>query len=121
LHPPAKQCIRLFFTLSATISLVPSARTCLVSFTDSEGVQHAVEVSASTLYEAAALAIAEFRRCGFTAHSPGPATRLTVTVKAPATSHEVRLSKIESWLQSGGRSPNERAMKVRLRELLGSL
>jgi len=97
---------------------VPTARTCLVSLTDSESIQHAVEVSASTLYEAAALAIAEFRRCGFTDHAPGPATRLTVTVKAPATSHEVRLSKIEAWLQSGGRSPNEQALKARLRELL---
>ncbi len=46
--------------------------------------------------------------------------RLTVTVKTPATSHQVRLSKIEAWLESGGRSPNEQALKVRLRELLGS-
>jgi hypothetical protein len=98
---------------------VPTARTCHVSFTDSEGIQHAVEVSASTLYEAAALAIAEFRRCGFTVNAPGPATRLAIAVKAPATSHEVRVSKIEAWLESGGRSPNEQALKVRLRELLG--
>jgi len=98
--------------------LVPTARTCLVSFTDSEGIRHAVEVAASSLYEAAALAIGEFRRCGFTADAPGAATRLTVTVKTPATLHEVRLSKIEAWLQSGGRSPNEQALKVRLRELL---
>jgi hypothetical protein len=83
-------------------------------------IRHAVEVAASTLYEAAALAIGEFRRCGFTANAPGPATRLTVTVKTPATSHEVRLSKIEAWLESGGRSPNEQVLKVRLRELLGS-
>jgi hypothetical protein len=32
----------------------------------------------------------------------------------------VRLSKIEARLESGGRSPNEQAMKVRLRELRGS-
>jgi|SRR5579859_1809072 len=107
-----------FIRHGSTLEIVPTARTCLVSFTDSEGIQHAVEVSASTLYEAAALAIAEFRRCGFTDHAPGAATRLTVTVRAPATSHEVRMSKIEAWLQSGGRSPNEQALKVRLRELL---
>ena len=71
--------------------------------------------SRPTLYEAAALAIAEFRRCGFTANSPGPATRLTVTVKTPATSHEIRLGKSEAWLQSGGRSPNEQALKVVIR------
>jgi hypothetical protein len=97
---------------------VPTARTRVVSFTDSEGIRHAVEVSASSLYEAAALAICEFRRCGFTANAPDPATRLAVTVKAPATSHEVRLSKIEAWLESGGRSPNEHALKVRSRALL---
>jgi hypothetical protein len=44
-------------------------------------IQDAVEVAASSLYEAAVLAINEFRRCGFTANAPGPATRLTVTVK----------------------------------------
>jgi hypothetical protein len=98
----------LFAFCSPILEVVPTARTCLVSFTDSEGIQHAVEVSASTLYEAAALAIAEFRRCGFTANAPGPATRLTVSVKTPATSHEVRVSKIEAWLQSGGRSPTSR-------------
>ena len=85
-----------------TCRIVPPAPTCLVSFIDSEGIQHAVEVSASTLYEAAALAIAEFRRCRFTSNAPGPATRLTVAVKIPATSHEVQWGKIEAWLQSGG-------------------
>ena len=83
-------------------------------------IRHAVEVTASSLYEAAALAIGEFRRCGFTADAPGPATRLTVAVQAPATSHEVPVRKIETWLQSGGRSPNEQALKARLKELLGS-
>jgi hypothetical protein len=82
-------------------------------------IRHSVEVSAGTLYEAAALAIGEFRRCGFTADAPGPATRLTVTVKAPATSHEVSVLKVEAWLQSSGKSPNEQALKVRLRELVG--
>ena len=50
---------------------VPTARACLISFTDSEGIRHAVEVSASTLYETAALAIGEFRRCRFTANAHG--------------------------------------------------
>jgi len=96
---------------------VPTARTCLLSFTDSNGIRHAVEVAASTLYEAATLAIAEFRSCGFTADAPGPATRLTIKVKTPATSHEVQWGKVELWLQSAGK-PNEQALKTRLRELL---
>ena len=55
----------------------------------------------------------------FTVDRPGPATRLTVTVKAPTTSHEVQVSKIQAWLQGGGRSPNEQALKVKLRTLVG--
>jgi hypothetical protein len=96
---------------------VSTPRTCLVSFTDSENIRHAVEVTATTLYEAATLAMAEFRRCGFTANAPGPATRLTVAVKTPATTHEVQWGQVENWLASLGK-PNEQAMKGRLRELL---
>ena len=94
-----------------------SVRTCVVSFTDSEGIRHSVEVAAGTLYEAAVLAIAQFRKCGFTVDLPGPATRLTVAVKMPSTTHEVQWGKIEMWLQSAGK-PNEQTMKNRLRELL---
>ena len=39
---------------------------CSVSFTDGAGVRHTVEVPASTLYEAAVLAIVELRKFGFT-------------------------------------------------------
>jgi hypothetical protein len=97
--------------------LVPTSRVCRVSFVDTNNIEHAVEVAAGTLYEAATLAMAEFRRCGFTENAPGPATRLTVTVKAAATSHEVQWGKIETWIQSAGK-PNEQALKSRLRELL---
>ena len=38
-----------------------SARVCIVSFEDWDGMEHAVEVSAETLYEAAALGLKEFR------------------------------------------------------------
>jgi len=97
---------------------VPTARTCLVSFTDSENIRHSVEVTASTLYEAAVMAIAQFRNCGFTANAPGPATRLTVAIKQPGTIHDVQWGKIEAWLQGDGRSPSEQGAKIRLRELL---
>ena len=96
---------------------MPTARTCLVSFTDSEGIRHSVEVTAGTLYEAAVMAIAQFRRCEFTTDAPGPASRLTVAVKMPSTTHEVQWGKIETWLQSAGK-PNEQPLKSRLRELL---
>jgi hypothetical protein len=96
---------------------VPTARTCVVSFTDTNGIRHAVEVVATTVYEAAVLAMAEFRRCGFIENAPGSGTRLNVTVKSPSTSHEVQWGKVETWIQSVGK-PNEQAMKSRLRVLL---
>ena len=58
------------------------ARACNVSFTGTDGMVHAVEVTASSLYEAA---LAEFRSGWLVEVLPGRATRLTVTVKAPAT------------------------------------
>ena len=45
----------LFFAYN---SLVPNVRCCLVSFTDSGGIRHAVEVTATALYDAAVLAMA---------------------------------------------------------------
>ena len=94
------------------------ARTCHVSFTGSDGIVHAVEVSASSLYEAAVLALAEFRKSWLVEVLPGRATRLTVTVKAPAASHELTVGKLEDWLASGGKSPKEFGEKRRLKEML---
>ena len=93
---------------------MPTAHTCLVSFTDSENIRHSVEVVSSSLYEAAVLAIAQFRSCGFTAHASRPATRLTVTIKQPVTMHEVQFGKVEAWLQGDGKSPAEQGTKIRL-------
>jgi hypothetical protein len=100
---------------------VANFRTCTVSFKDCEGLIHAVEVSASSLYEAAGLALAEFRRCGFTDANPGPATRLTVAIKAPATTHEVAVDKLQEWLRRGASSPKELVLKNRLKELIGEV
>jgi hypothetical protein len=61
----------------------------------------------------------EFRRCGFTENAPGVATRLTVAIKQPSTTHEVQWGKVETWIQSAGK-PNEQVLKTRLRELLRS-
>jgi len=97
---------------------VSSVRACRVSFTDAEGITHTAVVPASSLYEAAALALAEFRGCGLVETLPGPVTRLTVAVASPSTIHDVPMSRLSAWLESGGKSPKEQALKVRLRETL---
>jgi len=97
---------------------VPTARSCSVSFTDSEGITHTVEISASTLYEAAVLALEEFRRHGFADATFGPGTKLTVKVRQPELSHVVSVGRLRSWLDGSGKSPVEHAMKSRLRGLV---
>jgi hypothetical protein len=92
--------------------------TCRVSFTDGAGMTHTVTVSASSLYEAAALGVAEFKKSGFAFASVGTATRLTISVVPPATTHELTVAKLQSWLGSNGRTPREQAKKVTLRQLL---
>lgn len=86
-------------------------RSCLVSFTDSEGIEHSVGVVADTLYEAAIEAMAAFRRGAFAEMPLGPGTRLTIRVKAPEEEHTIAVSKVLSW---------ELVRKNRLRDRLRS-
>jgi len=76
---------------------VPS-RSCRVSFTDSERLEHAVEVSAASVYEAAVLALAEFRRGGFADAKFGPPTRLAIRVKQPETEPQSALASFRTGL-----------------------
>jgi hypothetical protein len=66
-----------------------ASRSCRVSFTDSEGLEHAVEVSAASVYETPSLCSQRSGRCGFADATFGPATRLTIRVKQPETEHTV--------------------------------
>lgn len=80
---------------------------------------HTVAVSASSLYEAVALGLAEFKKSGFAFAGVGPTTRLKIAVQPPATTHEISISRFQAWLDSNGRTPREQAKKVTLRQVLG--
>ena len=98
---------------------VPDYHSCVVSFRDWDRMEHSVEVSAASLYEAAALALKEFRtRREFAEHiGPGSSTTLRVRVKPPEMVHEVQVEQVECWLNSVGK-PKEMVIKTRLREML---
>jgi hypothetical protein len=102
-------------TKYAILPSVGARKACTVSFRDSDGVQHSVEVGAETLYEAAVLALKSFRdhEC-----APGRAAHLAVEVKSPSVTHTVVAHRIEEWLNGGARSPKEAIEKRRLRQLL---
>ena len=91
---------------------------CRVSFTDSEGIPHTVEVQAESLYEAVAFAVAEFRSDLLTA-APGPMTEFTVSIQRPAIEHRIRLSQVSKWAEGSTREgPVGITKRQRVRALL---
>jgi hypothetical protein len=80
-------------------------RTCRVSCTDLNRIEHSVEVTAETLYEAIARGLAAFRNTEWAGEIGHGQTAITVVVKRPQVEHKVRMRDFEAWLQSNGRSP----------------
>ena len=94
-------------------------KTCKVSCRDSNGAEHAVEVTARTLYEAVARGLNVLRQNGWVEETP-PNTKITIAVKEPEVEHTVRIRDFENWLASNGKSPAEQALKSDLRDLLNA-
>lgn len=106
-----------FAFISPILEFVSTAKICTVTFTDADRITHGVEVSASSLYEACVLAMAEFRR-GEWAY--GSHSTLSVVMRGPEMKHELPVAKVTAWLEGSGKSPKEQAEKSRLRELLNA-
>jgi hypothetical protein len=93
-------------------------RTCQVSCSDLHGVEHAVEVSADTLYEAVAQGLRVFRANEWVNEIGHGRTVITVKVKQPEVEHRVQVGDFNNWLDAYPRSPAEMSLKNRIRELL---
>jgi hypothetical protein len=95
---------------------------CRVSYRDLEGIEHSVEVTADSLYEAVALAVDRFRRDdAWAICPPGPGCQLQVRVipDSPIT-HTVSLKKVETFALHGtAAGPKDILRKERIRQLLG--
>lgn len=76
-----------------------------------------MDVTADSLFEAAAIALAVFKKDAWT-DPVGSAARLEVEVREPPVKHTVTVLQIQRWLQGATSSPNERVKKDRLRALL---
>ena len=87
---------------------------CIVSYLDTQGVRHTVELQADSLYEAGVLALQTFKQHDC---EPGALNSLEVEVRSSVT-HTITVKKIHSWLKGGARTPKEAVTKERLRELL---
>ena len=91
-------------------------RTCKVSHRDVSGVEHTVEVTARSLYEAAGRGL-HFLRQNEWIDGIHQNLTITIAVKEPEVEHKVRIRDFENWLASNGKSPAEQALKSDLRAL----
>jgi len=93
---------------------------CRVSFTDSEGVLHGVDVDAESLYEAVAVAVASLREDDVSPSNPGPMTEFTVAVYKNPTEHKIRLAQVLKWSEPTTKEgPAGITKRQRVRTLLG--
>ena len=87
---------------------------CIVSFLDTNGIRHSVEIEAASLFEAAVLAVKIFRDHDC---APGEISRLEVEIRSSVT-HEVTLKKVRQWLDGGAKTPKNAVMKDRLKLII---
>jgi len=88
--------------------------SCVVSYLDTSGIRHTVELEASSLYEAAALALRAFKEHDC---EPGEMGKLEVEIRSSVT-HTLTVQRLHTWLHGGAKNPKEAVMKERLRGLL---
>ena len=94
-------------------------RRCLVSFRDSEGVEHVAEVTAASLYEAGALALQQFRRADWSREASLDAGTLRVEV-CESTFYNVKVAELEAWLKRTGGAPRNVAARQRVKQRLAN-
>ena len=86
---------------------------------DLNGTAHSLDVTAESLYEAVAQALAAVRSHEWVGDIGKGLTAVTVKVRNPEVTHIVKIQDFENWLNRGCKSPAETAVKARLRKILG--
>ena len=94
-------------------------KACTVVVHDLNDIAHTLDVTAETLYEAVAQALAAVRGHEWVGDIGRRLTSVTVKVRNPEVTHTVKIQDFENWLNRGRESPKETAMKARLRQILG--
>ena len=94
-----------------------AVRTCRVTCWDTQGVEHTVQVTAQSLFEAVAQALRVFREHDWS-DDPDCSACVVVTTKPVECEQRVRIKDFRSWLASAPRGPAEMDLKRRLREIL---
>jgi hypothetical protein len=93
-------------------------RTCTVSFSGPSGIRHSVDVTAESVYEAAALGVSALRESGWT-DAVASGTELEIHVREPPTCHRITVRQIHRWCDGIAANPDETLKKHKLKQLLG--
>src|SRR5579884_998594 len=93
-------------------------RTCKVSITDICNIEHTIDVTADTLYEAVASALAVLQQDSWVGEIAQGLNTVGVLVQQPPVRHEVKMKDFLAWLGRPGGSPTEVALRERVRRLL---
>ncbi len=88
---------------------------------DVRDVEHSVQVTAETLYEAIAAALATLQQDNWVGEIGQEFTTVSVLVQQPPVKHEVKMKDFLSWLNRQGRSPAEVILKQKLEKILGKV
>src|SRR6267378_5985100 len=82
-----------------------AVRTCKVTCRDAQGVDHTVQVTAQSLYEAVAQALRVFREDDWSEDPHRGLASVVVIISQLQVEHRVRIKDFENWLDSAGKSP----------------
>jgi hypothetical protein len=97
--------------------VAPKACTGVVH--DLNDTAHQLDVTAETLYEAVAQALAMARGHDLVGDIGRGLTTVTVKVRNPEITHIVKIQDFENWLKRGCKSPADMVLKTQLRQMLG--
>jgi hypothetical protein len=98
-----------------------SASWCRVSFQDRDHIAHVIDVLATSLYEAIALAVHGLKNCPFPVSNFDAATQATVELlpESKGTTHMLDLGTVYNYARSNAvLSPADMVKRDRIRKLL---
>jgi hypothetical protein len=94
-------------------------KACTVVVHDLNDTAHELDVTAETLYEGVAQALATVRGHDWVGDIGKGLTTVTVKVRNPEVTHIVKIQDFENWLNRGCKNPADTVLKTRLRKMLG--
>lgn len=93
-------------------------KTCIVTFTGPDDVQHQTEVQAESVFEAAAMALRQFREDTWSAEASHWTGLLEMRVKQPEVRHRVMLSKFQKFVEAQGGTLRQQSLRDRVKAIL---